>query len=1323
MSKVFNAKQVIEDLQAKDTSVQLKSLSTLSTLTAVGNVPVEVLNAVVDLLKTTENKLVLNTVLVAIRHLSTFDRTKMMFGDSTSVQEALLTQVEKINSPNLQYGALEALVILTSGYEPNQIQLMTFASKLIIPVVGLIQREGERTRKLACKLLDQLVANDKCVELLCQETQRVVKRVDIEELKKEAERERQKLFDEGGEEGEELPPPEPEEEEFFEQNFLEPLVICLQVLDRSIQEWTTEFFLKIANHRNGFYCKYLAEVAIVEPLVSILFDATDSIPLMTNVLKLLNNLTDGHDQSRQWAGDHHCAQILCSIIRKHTPGLNKHVSIAYSQTPAVRQLTALAMRLLVNITQSKVDEDISNKLEVAKNATGINLQSGYIENQDPAKLTNVQLEVVKEGGLKVLYQYVRPIQYGGSGDDDFDKTSRQYTHQLQEHAVRVIANISRNEENAIRVLSMKAPPINEKLLREMKAQLEEERRREKGETKEELSQPEAASSPEMNGHTTPITPEGGSSKAPPPPVPEKPADRTLSSPNVDANTTSTDANMTSSPSEQRESTEAVAGHRSEEKTSPPSEEASSKAPPPPVPEKPANRTVSSPNVDANTTSTPETKTTVVIPPDEEYKGDAPSLVELLLDLLVEKRDNNNLKKNVIEAMANFTIHDECVIRLVQMGVIERLLELIKSKTEILVIADLFARMNEHSSFQKLFYQNKGLKPLIVLLKSRDDTEIEAGLCAVGPFVYTPNGRIILQREGVFKLVREHMKKGGLIGKMAKKIMKVLKQEGIQAMGGNSGAMVTTIVNGEEQTIFVEFDWDEAHRIDRELVAPAQKHLQELTTKPRFKLTVNWRSIERTPQHLGLLARETLWDELVLALEMLLGSDPQTIHTFNSQIQMLVVEVNNTDKTVAEIGDLVLRYKISPDGVLWTPKNLCKTLSEDLLGYDVTEFDDMLEENGFDEEYVQGIEALKRCALDSRIPMIGDLNLLYFHLETSDQLYKPTFIQSQVIVACKAVIDEDELLIKAWPIVKYNKKGFKQERLLMLTNLSYYTVAFDAKNRKIDYKHCKIHNLEDYYLIDVGPFVGHEKEGKDGSKRESSSKRDSSSGEQKEGQEEEVYAMNMVTNEKPHKGEKEKSNDEDETEDDDDLITSLDHDEKDDDDDLNSTLKEEQDLMNITKEETTANEEDKSIVRPSTKGKYCSIIVAPSDIKRNKQKQYLQEIAWCFYAAASAIRRGEVHQPFEHPVRKPKISFMSKIGNKFGAGVSGNFQKAGHSKILSKLQQEQNTGVPARTKSVAQSEEILKKRQSFREKLFGVKLGDSSPTESGINKQSSFSSKK
>lgn len=56
-----------------------------------------------------------------------------------------------------------------------------------------------------------------------------------------------------------------------------------------------------------------------------------------------------------------------------------------------------------------------------------------------------------------------------------------------------------------------------------------------------------------------------------------------------------------------------------------------------------------------------------------------------------------------------------------MGVIERLLEMISSNVEILIVADMFSRMNEHSSFQRLFHQRGGLKQLIVLLKSRDET--------------------------------------------------------------------------------------------------------------------------------------------------------------------------------------------------------------------------------------------------------------------------------------------------------------------------------------------------------------------------------------------------------------------------------------------------------------------------------------------------------------------------------------------------------------------------------------------------------------------------
>ncbi len=230
MSKTqFNARQVLDDLLDEDRGVKIRCLSSLSSLSAVGAVPLEVLTTLEKLLRTTDNRLVLNSVLVAINHLATFERTKMMFGDATTIQEALISHVEKFNAPIAQYGALEVLVNLTSGYEPNQLQLMTMANKLIIPVVGIIQREGERTRKLACKLLDQLVLNEKCVELLCQETQRVVKTVDIEDLRREAEREQKRLLDEGADEEEQSYEQPEEEEEFEEQNLLEPLVICLQV--------------------------------------------------------------------------------------------------------------------------------------------------------------------------------------------------------------------------------------------------------------------------------------------------------------------------------------------------------------------------------------------------------------------------------------------------------------------------------------------------------------------------------------------------------------------------------------------------------------------------------------------------------------------------------------------------------------------------------------------------------------------------------------------------------------------------------------------------------------------------------------------------------------------------------------------------------------------------------------------------------------------------------------------------------------------------------------------------------------------------------------
>lgn len=70
----------------------------------------------------------------------------------------------------------------------------------------------------------------------------------------------------------------------------------------------------------------------------------------------------------------------------------------------------------MNITQSKAEEDratnsMDNTLATADSTP--NLQSGYVELNNVINLRQVHLEIVKEGGLKVLYQYIRPIQYGG----------------------------------------------------------------------------------------------------------------------------------------------------------------------------------------------------------------------------------------------------------------------------------------------------------------------------------------------------------------------------------------------------------------------------------------------------------------------------------------------------------------------------------------------------------------------------------------------------------------------------------------------------------------------------------------------------------------------------------------------------------------------------------------------------------------------------------------------------------------------------------------------------------------------------------------------
>lgn len=100
----------------------------------------------------------------------------------------------------------------------------------------------------------------------------------------------------------------------------------------------------------------------------------------------------------------------------------------------------------------------------------------------------------------------------------------------------------------------------------------------------------------------------------------------------------------------------------------------------------------------------------------------------------------------------------------------------------------------------------------------------------------------------------------------------------------------------------------------------------------------------------------------------------------------------------EYEDLLLKYHVSMEGVLAPPKAIASSLSESLFGEDITLFADIEET---DEQYELAIEALKKSAQDSRIAMIGDVNILYFHLEmNADEMYrkfKPVNLSINVIL--------------------------------------------------------------------------------------------------------------------------------------------------------------------------------------------------------------------------------------------------------------------------------------------------------------------------------------
>ena len=697
---------------------------------------------------------------------------------------------------------------------------------------------------------------------------------------------------------------------------------------------------------------------------------------------------------------------------------------------------------------------------------------------------------------------------------------------------------------------------------------------------------------------------------------------------------------------------------------------------------------------------------------------AMNIVDLLLDILINKKADKetserakrrevgqeklDIKQCIIDAMGSFALHDVCIQKLGEMGVIKRLLKMIDDRKEAAEVAKLLAKMCEHSGFQKVMFEEGGLARVIKLLEAQDNPEDRlAGLMVCLPLSSNPNGCVALSRDGIDKRVRDISKREVVfeeVRKLAKQVIKVFKETNKSSLRSTKAAVGQTDETGNKLGINVfKFNYEEVARVDSDFVEVCQKRLRDLLKQQRFRLQVNWRQVERlgdinfADEAISILARQDLYEELVMAVEAFIDAAEMNIHTFNSQVPLIVLEVlppkrkqsttekdpkkgeEEEDEAVPcelEIGDLIMKYKLSPDGIWWTPKQLAGLISYELLGYDIIETNEMLIGDGEedrDDQYELGIEQLKKTCKDSRLAMLGDINILYFHIEITDLLWKYSFAESQQLVAAKTVISPDELFLKGWRIVKLNKDGMAQERILLLTNSSYYTVSFDPKAKKIDFKHTKHHNLEDYFLCDVGKLV------KSRHDTTNSSVHLHEDGKNK-------YALNLVTNEKPHTSKaltkieeeaeelekmkrisltaslasarsssssnlfsssdgKSSNSGGDDTEED---LSS----QAEEDDVVTETFKNESALMKgISLEEELIDIPE----RPSTTGKYSSIFTCPESVPRNKQKYYLQEIAWCFRAAASAARRAECHDVYERDIVKPIEGKLARFYNITGMG--------------------------------------------------------------------------
>ena len=371
-------------------------------------------------------------------------------------------------------------------------------------------------------------------------------------------------------------------------------------------------------------------------------------------------------------------------------------------------------------------------------------------------------------------------------------------------------------------------------------------------------------------------------------------------------------------------------------------------------------------------------------------------------------------------MSSFAKDEECVKKLVGCEVMNKLLRMLKEKRESLLAMELFASLNQHTSFQREIFESFGLEEIKLFLKSTIEEERDGGLKALIPFANTPNGRMQLLHLNILPILKEMYQNENenlIIQANSKALYKKLKKD--QSLY----TLNSSTTNGSKREF--QFDFDEVHRIDKELVEKCQEGISKKLNVKKLRVQINWRQIERISNieekqdAIYMLGKEEIWEEFETAID-LFTFDEETIHSFKTNVKFITIEVNHLkeNEKCIQIEDLLMKYIIPIDGSLFSPKQIASMISLILLDRDVTE-----EIEEIDEKFQIAVEELKKICKDSRIPMLGDINILYFHLLLSDKLYKESFKENQAIAVCKKeVLDSNEMFLKGWKIIKLNSKG-------------------------------------------------------------------------------------------------------------------------------------------------------------------------------------------------------------------------------------------------------------------------------------------------------------